>query len=402
MSSPKQIIIAAASAVALATLLSACDKPAGMGPPPAQGVPIVSVITLQSQPVALSSELPGRVNAVLSADVRPQITGLVRSRNFVEGGDVKAGSLLYEIDPATYQATYNNAKASLDKAVASLNTARLKARRYQELVKIQAVSEQDNDDIQATLQQDEADVEAAKATLDTARINLEYTRITAPISGRIGKSSVTAGALVTADQSTALANVQQLDPIYVDFTQSSNVLLRLQREFADGKLSSKSHAGATVSLIFDDGTRYPVTGTLQFSDVTVDQNTGTVNLRAKFANPAHQLLPGMFVRAELEEGTQENAILVPQPAVSRDGSGKPIAFVVSAANKIEQRRLVTDRAIGDQWLVSSGLQVGDRVVVEGVQKIRAGVEVKTVPYTEAARTADTTNAGAVASAKKVP
>jgi membrane fusion protein (multidrug efflux system) len=402
MSSPKRIIIAAASAAALATLLSACDKPAGMGPPPAQGTPIVSVITLQSQPVALSSELPGRVNAVLSADVRPQITGLVRSRNFVEGGDVKAGSLLYEIDPATYRATYNNAKASLDKAVASLHTARLKARRYQELVKIQAVSEQDNDDIQATLQQDEADVEAAQATLDTARINLEYTRITAPISGRIGKSSVTAGALVTADQSTALANVQQLDPIYVDLTQSSNVLLRLQRDLASGKLSNSSHGGATVSLIFDDGSRYPMTGTLQFSDVTVDQNTGTVNLRAKFANPAHQLLPGMFVRAELEEGTQENALLVPQPAVSRDGSGKPIAFVVSAANKIEQRRLVTDRAIGDQWLVSSGLQAGDRVVVEGVQKIRPGVEVKIVPYTEAARTAETTNAGAVASAKKVP
>src|SRR5450830_1404073 len=402
MSSPKKIIIVMATVTALAALLAACGKPAGMGPPPAQGTPVVSVITLQSQSVALTSELPGRINAVLSADVRPQITGLVRSRNFVEGGDVRAGSLLYEIDPATYRATYNNAKASLDKAVASLHTARLKARRYQELVKIQAVSEQDNDDIQATLQQDEADVEAAQATLESARINLDYTRITAPISGRIGKSSVTAGALVTADQTTALANVQQLDPIYVDFTQSSNVLLRLQRELANGTLSNTSHGGATVSLIFDDGIRYPIIGTLQFSDITVDQNTGTVNLRAKFANPAHQLLPGMFVRAEIEEGIQDRALLVPQPAVSRDGAGKPVAFVVTAANKIEQRHLVTDRAIGDQWLVSSGLQAGDRVVVEGIQKIRPGVEVKTVPYTAAARTPDTTNAGAVASAKKLP
>jgi len=401
MSSPKKIIIVMATVTALAALLTACGKPAGMGPPPAQGTPVVSVITLQSQSVALTSELPGRISAVLSADVRPQITGLVRSRNFVEGSDVKAGSLLYEIDPATYRATYNNAKASLDKAVASLHTARLKAQRYQELVKIQAVSEQDNDDMQATLQQDEADVEAAQASLNTAKINLDFTRITAPISGRIGKSSVTAGALVTADQTTALANVQQLDPIYVDFTQSSNVLLRLQRELDEGKLSNKSHGGATVSLIFDDGTRYPIIGILQFSDVTVDQNTGTINLRAKFDNPKHQLLPGMFVRAVVEEGTQENAVLVPQPAVSRDGAGKPVAFVVSAANKIEQRQLVTARAIGDQWLVSSGLQAGDRVVVEGVQKIRPGAEVKTVPYITAG-TPETTNAGAAASAKKLP
>ena len=400
MSSPKKIIIVMATVTALAALLTACGKPAGMGPPPAQGTPVVSVITLQSQSVALTSELPGRISAVLSADVRPQITGLVRSRNFVEGSDVKAGSLLYEIDPATYRATYNNAKASLDKAVASLHTARLKAQRYQELVKIQAVSEQDNDDMQATLQQDEADVEAAQASLDTAKINLDFTRITAPISGRIGKSSVTAGALVTADQTTALANVQQLDPIYVDFTQSSNVLLRLQRELDEGKLSSKSHGGATVSLIFDDGTRYPIIGILQFSDVTVDQNTGTINLRAKFDNPKHQLLPGMFVRAVVEEGTQENAMLVPQPAVSRDGAGKPVAFVVSAANKIEQRQLVTARAIGDQWLVSSGLQAGDRVVVEGVQKIRPGAGVKTVPYTTTG-TPETANAGAAASAEKL-
>ncbi|MBB3213869.1 membrane fusion protein (multidrug efflux system) [Herbaspirillum sp. Sphag1AN] len=406
MSSPKKIIIAMATAAAVASLLGACSKPAGMGPPPAQGTPVVSVLTLQEQSVALTSELPARVNAVLSADVRPQITGLVRSRNFVEGSDVKAGSLLYEIDPATYRATYNNAKATLDKAVASLHTARLKAERYQELVKIQAVSVQDNDDIQATLQQDVADVEAAQASLDSAKINLDFTRITAPISGRIGKSSVTPGALVTADQTTALANVQQLDPIYVDLTQSSNVLLRLQRELEEGKLSSKSHGGATVSLVFDDGSRYPVIGILQFSDVTVDQNTGTVNLRAKFDNPKHQLLPGMFVRAVVEEGTKEHALLVPQPAVSRDGAGKPVAYVVNANNKVEQRHLVTDRAIGDQWLVSSGLQAGDRVVVEGLQKIRPGVEVKTLPYTSVSSTGTgslaSTDASAGDSAKKVP
>ena len=404
MLSPKKIIIATATATAIAALLAACGKPAGMGPPPAQGTPVVSVLTLQEQSVPLTSELPARVNAVLSADVRPQITGLVRSRNFVEGSDVKAGSLLYEIDPATYRATYDNAKATLDKAIASLRTARLKAERYQELVKIQAVSAQDNDDIQATLQQDEADVEAAQASLASAKINLDYTRITAPISGRIGKSTVTPGALVTADQTTALANVQQLDPIYVDLTQSSNALLRLQRQLEEGKLSSKSHGSATVNLVFDDGSRYPIIGILQFSDVTVDQNTGTVSLRAKFDNPKHQLLPGMFVRAVVEEGTQEHAILVPQPAVGRDGAGKPVAFVVNANNKVEQRHLVTDRAIGDQWLVTSGLQAGDRVVVEGVQKIRPGVEVKTLDYPAAgnAGATDSSAAASPVSAKKTP
>ena len=254
------------------------------------------------------------------------------------------------------------------------------------------------------MQQDEADVEAAQASLASAKINLDYTRITAPISGRIGKSTVTPGALVTADQTTALANVQQLDPIYVDLTQSSNALLRLQRQLEEGKLSSKSHGSATVNLVFDDGSRYPIIGILQFSDVTVDQNTGTVSLRAKFDNPKHQLLPGMFVRAVVEEGTQEHAILVPQPAVGRDGAGKPVAFVVNANNKVEQRHLVTDRAIGDQWLVTSGLQAGDRVVVEGVQKIRPGVEVKTLDYPAAgnAGATDSSAAASPVSAKKTP
>jgi len=320
---------------------------------------------------------------VLIAEVRPQVTGLVRSRNFVEGSEVKAGEVLYEIDPATYRASADSAKGALAKAQANLQSTRLKAERYKELVAIQAVSQQDNDDATASLQQAEADVATATASLETARINLAYTRVAAPISGRIGKSSVTPGALITANQTTALATVQKLDPIYVDVTQSSAALLRLKRALARGDLNETAGNAVRVGLLLEDGSRYPIEGKLQFSDVTVDPNTGAITLRAEFPNPKRELLPGMYVRAVVEEGSKRNALLVPQRAVTRDGSGKPLAYVVTPDNKLEQRALQTERAIADRWLVSSGLNAGDRLVVEGLQNALPGVVVQVVPYTVA-------------------
>ncbi len=376
------LLLAVASAAVL--LLAGCGEPPHgppMGPP---GTPQVGVVVVQPQRLLVTTELPGRTSPVLIADVRPQVTGLVQARRFTEGSEVKAGELLYQIDPATYRATLASAEAALAKAEANLRSTRLKAERYQELAAINAVSQQDNDDASAALQQADADVASARATLQASRINLDHTRITSPIGGRIGKSSVTPGALVTANQATALATVQKLDPIYVDVTQSSTAVLRLKRALAEGHLGS---ATAKVALMLEDGTRYPLPGKLQFSDVTVDQNTGAVTLRAEFPNPKGELMPGMYVRAVVEEGVLDRALLIPQPAVSRDAAGKPIAFVVTADNKLEQRNLQTDRAIGDQWLVSSGLHAGDRLVVEGQQKARAGAEVNAVPHAAAASAA---------------
>jgi membrane fusion protein (multidrug efflux system) len=390
------------SLVGVAVLLAACGKPPMGGPPPTLAVPQVSVITLQPQRVALTTELPGRTAPVLIADVRPQITGLVQSRRFVEGGEVKAGDVLYQIDPASYRATVDSAQAALAKAEANLRSTKLKAERYQELVAIKAVSQQDNDDAAAALQQGEADVASARASLQSARINLDYTRITAPVSGRIGKSSVTPGALVTANQTTALATVQQLDPIFVDVTQSSATILRLKRALAGGQLSGGT---AKVTLLLEDGSIYPLQGKLKFSDITVDQSTGAITLRAEFPNPKGDLLPGMYVRAVLEEGVMDQALLAPQPAVGRDAAGKPLAYVVDATGKLEQRALVTERAIGDQWLVSSGLKAGDRLVVSGQQKAGPGTAVEIVPTSRPtaalATPANTAVAtGAIASAAK--
>jgi membrane fusion protein (multidrug efflux system) len=374
------------SLLSTAVLLSACGKPPMGGPPPTLAVPQVSVVTVQPQRLAVTTELPGRTAPVLIADVRPQITGLVQARRFVEGSEVKAGELLYQIDPASYRASVDNAQAALDKAEATLRSTRLKATRYQELVALKAVSQQDYDDAAVALQQAEADVAAARANLQSGRINLENTRITAPISGRIGKSSVTPGALVTANQATALATVQQLDPIFVDVTQSSTTVLRLKRALAGGQLSGGT---AKVKLLLEDGSVYPLPGKLKFSDVTVDPGTGAITLRAEFPNPKGDLLPGMYVRAVLEEGVLDQALLVPQPAVSRDGAGKPLAYVVDAAGKLEQRALVTDRAIGNQWLVSSGLKAGDRLVVSGQQKARPGAPVEIVAPAKAMAAAET-------------
>jgi membrane fusion protein (multidrug efflux system) len=363
------------SLVGTTMLLSGCGKPPMGGAPPALAVPQVSVVNVQPQRVAVTTELPGRTAPVMIADVRPQITGLVQARRFTEGGEVKAGEVLYQIDPASYSATVDSAQAALTKAQANLRSTQLKAGRYQELVAIRAVSQQDNDDAAAALQQAEADVASAQAALQSGRINLDYTRITAPISGRIGKSSVTPGALVTANQSTALATVQQLDPMFVDLTQSSTQVLRLKRALADGQLTGGT---AKVKLLLEDGSAYPLPGKLKFSDVTVDPGTGAITLRAEFPNPKGELLPGMYVRAVIEEGVMNQALLAPQPAVSRDAAGKPLAYVVDATGNLEQRSLVTERAIGDQWLVSSGLKAGDRLVVSGQQKARAGAAVEIV------------------------
>ncbi len=368
------------AALAAAVLLTACGKPPG-GAPPAPGTPEVGVITVQPQSVALSTELPGRTVPFLIADVRPQVNGIVKTRSFREGSDVKAGTALYQIDPASYKASYDSNVAALAKAQASLKTIRLKADRYKELVAIQAVSQQDYDDAAASLGQGEADVAAAKANVETSRINLAYARVDAPISGRIGKSSVTPGALVTASQTTPLATIQQLDPIYVDVTQPSVSLLRLKQAMARGDLQKAGANAAKVKLVMEDGSSYPLEGRLEFSDVTVDQSTGAITLRAVFPNPKADLLPGMYVRAVLQEGVKDQGLLVPQQAVSRDTTGNPTAYVVGSDNKLERRKLESDRAVGDHWLVRSGLKAGERLVVDGLQRATPGVEVKAVPWT---------------------
>ncbi len=367
-----------ASAAALVALtLASCGKKSPE--PPKAGPPRVSIVELEPQDVVLKTELPGRTTAFKVADVRPQVGGLVRSQPFREGSDVKAGQLLYLIEPATFRASVANAEATLGKAEASLVSTRLKADRYKELLTIQAVSKQDTDDAAALVQQGLADIAADRALLATQRINLAWTRVTSPISGRIGKSTVTQGALVSADQTTALATVQQLDPIYVDLTQSSEAVMRLRREFAEGTLASGGADAAKVTLLLNDGTPYSHTGTLRFTDVTVDSNTSAVTLRAVFPNPKGELLPGLYVRAVIEEGVKRGALLVPQPAVARNDAGNPVAYAVAAGNKLEQRALVTERAVGNQWLVTSGLKAGDRVVVEGLQNARAGAVVAVVP-----------------------
>ncbi len=340
--------------------------------------PEVVVATIAPQAVTLTTALPGRTSAFLVSEVRPQVGGIIQKRLFTEGADVRAGDVLYQIDPATYQAAYDNARAAQAKAEANALPARLKAERYANLAKARAVSKQDNDDAQAADKQAQAEVIATQAALESARINLSYTRVTAPVSGRIGKSAVTPGALVTASQALPLATVQQIDPIYVDVTQSSAELLRLKRDLVSGKLKRAGEHGATVKLFFEDGTPYPLEGVLQFSDITVDQNTGVITLRALFPNPDHDLLPGLYVRAVLEEGVDENAILVPQAAVSRNAKGEAQVLVVTADNSVEQRAIDVDRVVGDGWLVRAGLAAGDRVVTEGLQKAAPGAKVKIV------------------------
>ncbi len=380
MSVPTNFPLSLGAMAVAAALLAGCGKPPGQLPGPPQETPSVGVVVVQPQRVVITTELPGRTAPFLIAEVRPQVGGIVKTRSFREGSDVKAGQALYQIDAATYQASYNSSLADLAKAQASLKTTRLKAGRYKELVAIQAVSQQDYDDAAALLAQGEAEVASAKANVETGRINLAHAQVQAPISGRIGRSSVTPGALVTASQQAALATVQQLDPIYVDVTQPSASLLRLKQAMARGDLQKSGADAARVKLLLEDGSTYPLEGKLQFSDVTVDQSTGAITLRAVFPNPKADLLPGMYVRAVLEEGVQEQGLLVPQPAVSRDSTGKPTAYVVSADNKLQKRMLETERTVGDQWLVRSGLKAGDQLVVDGQQRAKEGAEVKTVPW----------------------
>jgi membrane fusion protein (multidrug efflux system) len=371
---PKSLLALAGTAL----LLAACGKAPG-GAPAALAAPQVGVVTVDAQSVALVQELPGRTSAVLVSDVRPQVTGIVRRRVFTEGSLVKAGETLYEIDPATYQASFDSSQASLERAEANLASAVSKARRYEELVGIKAVSQQDADDADAALKQAKADVATAKAALATARINLAYTRVVAPIGGRIGRSAVTPGALVTANQATALSTVQQLDPIVVDVTQSSTALLQLKRALAGGQLMSAGPDAARVELLLEDGTPYALPGKLKFSDVTVDTGTGAVTVRAEFPNPKGELLPGMYVRALVHEGVAADAILAPQRAVVRDSRGRPTAYVVTADHKIEQRELETSRTVQDQWLVTAGLKAGDQLVIDGLQKVRPGQRVEVLP-----------------------
>ncbi|EEB5386751.1 TPA: multidrug efflux RND transporter periplasmic adaptor subunit AcrA [Salmonella enterica] len=340
-----------------------------------QQMPEVGVVTLKTEPLQITTELPGRTVAYRIAEVRPQVSGIILKRNFVEGSDIEAGVSLYQIDPATYQATYDSAKGDLAKAQAAANIAELTVKRYQKLLGTQYISKQEYDQALADAQQATAAVVAAKAAVETARINLAYTKVTSPISGRIGKSSVTEGALVQNGQASALATVQQLDPIYVDVTQSSNDFLRLKQELANGSLKQEN-GKAKVDLVTSDGIKFPQSGTLEFSDVTVDQTTGSITLRAIFPNPEHTLLPGMFVRARLQEGTKPTALLVPQQGVTRTPRGDATVLVVGADNKVETRQIVASQAIGDKWLVTDGLKAGDRVVVSGLQKVRPGAQVK--------------------------
>ncbi|HEY0340763.1 MAG TPA: efflux RND transporter periplasmic adaptor subunit, partial [Steroidobacteraceae bacterium] len=350
----------AAVVLALAAALAACTakKEAPRPPPPVA----VKVVTLKTESVSLTTDLPGRTVAYKVAEIRPQVNGVILKRMFVEGSDVKEGQQLYQIDPALYQAAY-------DSAAATAESSRLQAQRYKPLAEANAVSKQDYDNAVAAAAQN-------KASAATAHINLVYTRLLSPISGRVGRSSVTEGALVTANQTTSLATVQQLDPIYVDVTQPSAVLLRLKRELSAGQLVQAGANQAEVHLFLEDGSRYTPVGKLQFAEVQVDQTTGSVTLRALFPNPDKLLLPGMFVREQIEEGNRTNAVLVPQVAVTHNQKGDPTTLVVDADNKVELRSLVTERAIGDKWLVTDGVKAGDRVIVEGVQFAKPGATVK--------------------------
>jgi len=343
-------------------------------------VPQVTVFVVKSAPLAVTTELPGRTDAFRVAEVRPQVSGIILRRNFVEGSDVKAGDSLYQIDPASYQAAYDSAKGELVKAEAAANIAHLTVKRYVPLVGTQYVSRQEYDQAVANARQADASVTAAQAGVETARINLAYTKVSSPINGRIGKSSVTEGALVTNGQASALATVQQLDPIYVDVTQSSNDFMQLKQSSLQ-----KGDGTSSVELLMENGQPYAEKGTLQFSDVTVDESTGSITLRAVFPNPKHMLLPGMFVRARIDEGVQPNAILVPQQGVTRTPRGDATVLVVNAKEQVETRSVVAPQAIGDRWLITNGLKEGDRIIISGLQKVHPGATVVATPDSAATK-----------------
>jgi membrane fusion protein (multidrug efflux system) len=341
------------------------------------------VVTLKSESVTLQTELAGRTAASLASELRPQVSGILKARTFEEGAKVKAGQVLYEIDPAMYRAAYEEARASVASAKATLDAAKLKADRFAELVKIEGVSKQEAEDTRAAHELAIAGVAQRQAALEVARINLDYTSIKAPITGRIGKSSVTAGALVTANQTQPLATIRALDPIYVDLTESSEARLRLRAQLGAG--TGTLQAGSTkVKLRLGDGTLYDKDGTLEFAEVAVDEATGTVTLRAKFPNPDDTLLPGMYVRAVLDQAVDTTAILAPQQGITHDAKGNATALVVGAGDKVEVRTLVADRAIGDRWLVTEGLRPGDKLIVEGLNTIGPGMPVHATELAPAA------------------
>jgi membrane fusion protein, multidrug efflux system len=367
--------------VTLAAALAGCGRPKD-GPQPGPGAMPVTVVTLRAEPVTLVRELPGRTSAFLVAEVRPQVSGIVKARLFTEGASVEAGQALYQLDDATYRADFDVAKAALARSEATLVAARLRARRTGELVKTGVVSAQDNDNAVAALAQAEADVQSSRAALTASGVVLGHARITSPISGRIGKSAVTEGALVKAEQDAPLATVQQLDPVYVDVTQSSAELLQLKRELAAGTL--EAHASLPVTIVLEDGRRYAHDGTLEFSDVSVDPGTGSYLLRIKVPNPDRTLLPGMYVRALVGNGVRPQGLLVPQQGIARDPRGNATALVVGKDGKVETRVVQATRTIGDKWLVDGGLVAGDRVIVEGLQKVQPGMPVAATEATPAA------------------
>ena len=357
----------------LSLMLLACEE-GGKGAPGSSGPREVVIIKLEPRREVYTTALAGRIASFQVAEVRPQVGGILQQRLFTEGADVKAGQALYQIDPATYEAALDSAQAALMKAEANVTPARLKAERFRELLAIKAVSKQEYDDAQAAFKQAEADVAVNRAAVKTARINLEYTKVRSPISGRIGKSAFTPGALVTANQAQALTSVRQLDPVYVDITQSSQDLLRLRAQFTNGELRFAAEE-APLRLKLENGAMYPHEGRLQFTDVSVDESTGMVSLRALFPNPEHILLPGMYVRAVIAEGVDENALLVPQRALRRDPKGQASVLLVDGG-KVDVRLVDVGRTVGDSWQVLSGLKPGDRVIVEGGQNVRPGMSVK--------------------------
>lgn len=367
-------------------LLCACnkkdDKPAGRPTGPVE----VGVVTIQPQTVTLRKELPGRTSALRVAEVRARVNGIVQKRLFQEGSDVKAGQALFKIDPAPYVATLDSAKAQVARAEATVTASRSLAERYQKLIETNAVSKQELDDAVAKLKTAEADLAAARAAVKRAAIDVGYTTVIAPLAGRIGRAEVTEGAYVQAQTATLMATIQQIDQVYVDLTWSNAEAMRLRRAIESGAVTTDT-GQAKVVLVLEDGREYGEPGTLQFADVSVDPTTGSISLRALFPNPRRELLPGMFVRARIEEGTHEGALLVPQRAVTRDQAGRPMALVVSAANKVERRQLAADREIGDAWLVTDGIAAGDRVIVEGLQKVRPGSDVIAVPAAGGAKAA---------------
>ncbi|WP_459176232.1 efflux RND transporter periplasmic adaptor subunit [Ewingella americana] len=358
----------------LVILTVSCDqKNAGM--PGMDSMPAdVGVVTLKSESVTLYSELSGRVTGTMVSDVRPQVGGIIKKRLFTEGDEVQAGQVLYQIDPATYQASYDEAVAQMNNAIAVVKSSKLKAERYAALLREKGVTRQDADDAEATYQQNVASVAQYRAAAQSARLDLEYTQIKAPISGRIGISSVTPGALVTASQTDALATIRVLDPIYVDLTQSSTQLLKLRKQ----QRSGQKEETVPVTVTLEDGTKYQHVGKLELAEVSVDESTGSVTLRAVFPNQEHELLPGMYVRAAVSQGVRHDAILAPQQGITRDAKGDAIALVVGKANKVESRQVTTEGVVGNKWLITSGLQAGERLITEGTGKVQAGMDVKTI------------------------